>query len=300
MTLYPIYIIIPLQIRLFICSAAKSQIMLKKLLVILSQFVLLFTLVSSVNAADVPSFPSCSNPQGILKVSYSSGTHYIVGGSGVSGSDAVYYTADNALIQCFCADNGSGIQTNWWRIADSLSQGTIDQLIKLGWFYIPSGADWGLDNVAYLATNQNYTCKYNPPNPPNPPGPPVCDSKRPNTPQILSVVRNGSKATITWGKVDLATHYTIAYGTKIGDYPYGVPNTGNVTSFTVEALDPSTTYYFILYAVNSCMPSEASGPAPKGTTVLGLASTGDSGLLYTVFGASFLLTSAGLALRKRS
>ncbi len=275
--------------------------MLKKLAVILSQLVLLIVLVGSVNAADVPNFPSCSNPQGTLKVSYSSGTHYIVGGTGLSGSDSVYYTGDNSLIQCFCADNGSGIQTNWWKL-NTLSQEQIDQLVKLGWVYIPSGSTWGLESASYMAINQYYSCKpsENPPtNPITPAGPPVCNSPRPVAPRLISVIRSGSKAVVTWTKVDLADHYTLAYGTKVGDYPYGVPNTGNVTSYTVEALDPSTTYYFVVYAVNNCMPSEPSGESPRGGAVLGLAATGDTGLLYSVFGSSFLLTAAGLVLRKR-
>lgn len=275
--------------------------MLKRLAIILAQIVLVFALVSAVNAEVVPVFPSCSNPQGTLKVSYASGTHYIVGGSGVSGSDAVYYTTDNALIQCFCADNGNGIQTNWWKIS-SLSQDQIDQLVKLGWYYIPSGANWGLEDSPYMAINGNYSCKpsENPPeNPITPAGAPVCDSPRPVAPQLISVIRHGSEAVVTWTKVDLADHYTLAYGTKIGDYPYGVPNTGNVDNYTVKALDPGTTYYFIVYAVNNCMPSEPSGSAPRGGAVLGLASTGDSILLYSIFAGALLLTTAGLALRKR-
>lgn len=271
--------------------------MFKKLTLFLSQIAFLFTFVNIAGAADAPNFPSCSNPQGTLKVSYSSGTHYIVGGSGLSGSDFVYYTGDNTLIQCFCADSGSGIQTNWWKIS-SMEQNTIDQYVKLGWNYIASGSDWGLDSAPYLAINQNYNCKPST-NPITPAGPPVCNSARPVAPQILSVIRSGSKATITWTKVDLADHYTIAYGTKVGDYPYGVPNTGNVTSFTVEALNPSITYYFIVYAVNNCMPSEPSSYFPRTTAVLGLAATGDITLLYSFFGASFVLTSAGLLIRKK-
>ncbi|KKQ46621.1 MAG: hypothetical protein US67_C0074G0005 [Candidatus Woesebacteria bacterium GW2011_GWD1_38_10] len=274
--------------------------MLKKLGFIFAQILLIFLMTSVVNAAVVPVFPSCSNPQGTLKVSYDGGTHYIVGGSGVVGTDAVYYTSDLTLIQCFCADDGSGIQTNWWKI-DALSQSEIDQLVKLGWHYVPSGLSWGLDDSSYMAKNEAYSCKpYNPPkDPPGPKDPPVCTAPRPVPPQLVSVIRNGSEAVVTWTKVDLATHYTLAYGTEIGNYPYGVPNTGNVTSYTVKALDPSKTYYFLVYAVNDCMPSEPSGSAPQGSAVLGLAATGDSALLYSVFGGALLLTTSGIALRKR-
>lgn len=90
------------------------------------------------------------------------------------------------------------------------------------------------------------------------PGPPVCTAEKPNAPTILSVVKNGTSATITWTKVTGVTHFTLAYGTQQGNYPYGVPNTGNVTSYTVNNLDSSSKYYFVVYAVNDCMPSLAS------------------------------------------
>src|SRR3989344_2032580 len=99
--------------------------MLKRVAFIVAQVILVFVLAAAVSATEAPSFPSCSNPQGTKKVSYDSGTHYIVGReTGVSGSDAVYYTGEN-LIQCFCAEDGSGIQTNWWKIS-SLEQTAID------------------------------------------------------------------------------------------------------------------------------------------------------------------------------
>jgi len=129
---------------------------------------------------------------------------------------------------------------------------------------------------------------------------PVCNSKRPDMPQLVSIVRSRTEAVVTWTKVDLADHYTLAYGTKIGDYPYGVANTGNVTTFTVGALDPSRVYYFRVYAVNNCMPSEPSGTAPQGPAILGLATTGDSLRIYSVFTFSFLLIGAGIVLRNRN
>ena len=257
--------------------------------------------VSHIEAVITPSFPSCLNPQGTTKVSYSSGSHGIVGTTAeYTGSDTVYTLSSETQVQCFCSEQGDGIQTNWWKI-NSLSQEEIDQFVKLGWTYIPSGANWGLDESSYLAINQNYSCGGGGDggNPTTPASPPVCDSAKPVTPQLISVVRQGTKAVVTWTKVDLATHYTLAYGTKIGDYPYGVPNTGNVTTYTVGALDPGTTYYFRVYAVNSCMPSDASGTAPQGSAVLGLATTGDSVLLYSVFAAALLLSATVLVLRKR-
>ena len=127
----------------------------------LSLVLLIFFLAfsySSVKAQTPPSFPSCLNPQGTLKVSYEDGTHGIVGSTiTYTGSDKVYSVSDVSLIQCFCADDGSGIQTNWWKVS-SLTQAAIDSFKNLGWFFVPSGSVWGLDDEAYLAQNINYSC----------------------------------------------------------------------------------------------------------------------------------------------
>lgn len=109
-------------------------------------------------AVSTPDFPACANPQGTQIDNYSSGSHGIVGESEEkSGSDAVYSLSDRALIQCFCATNGDGIQTNWFK-ADDLSENDIKILKNEGWIYIPDGSAWGLENVAYLAKNSSYSC----------------------------------------------------------------------------------------------------------------------------------------------
>jgi hypothetical protein len=144
-------------------------------------------------------------------------------------------------------------------------------------------------NVSYACGNTNRST--------TPAGAPVCTADKPESPTLLSVVRNGSKATLTWSKSQKATHYVIAYGTVAGLYPYGVPNTGNTTTFTVEALDPNKEYFFQVYAVNDCMPSDPSRQG-QGGQVLGLATTGSaqSTLLLTL--AGLLLTSTGYLLNK--
>lgn len=129
---------------------------------IISIFISILTLAASaqaVIASTVPGFPTCSNPEGILKVRYDSGEHGIVGENHLfSGSDEVYTLSDISLMQCFCADNGGGIQTNWWKVS-ALSQNEIDSLIKQGWIFVADGAGWGLDNAPYLAKNNDYSCK---------------------------------------------------------------------------------------------------------------------------------------------
>ena len=111
-------------------------------------------------AVTVPSFPSCVNPQGALKVSYDSGSHGIIGMDGLrTGSDKVFKVSDyDQLLQCFCPENGNGIQTNWWE-ASKLSVDDIEYLKKEGWHYAPDGSEWGLSDRPYVAKNFDYNCK---------------------------------------------------------------------------------------------------------------------------------------------
>ena len=114
---------------------------------------------SALFAFDVPSFTSCLNPQGDIKANYETGTHGIVGsGATFSGKDTVYTISDNALTQCFCAVDGNGIQTNWWKVS-SLTDSEINVLKSQDWVYVANGALWGLEQVPYLALNSDYTCK---------------------------------------------------------------------------------------------------------------------------------------------
>jgi len=260
--------------------------------------------VAAISSAEVPNFPSCLSPQGNLKVSYDSGIHGIVGQSGeFSGTDQVYTVSDTTLIQCFCASSGAGIQTDWWKM-NSLSQDQIDQLVKLDWVYIPDGSAWGLESTAYLAKNSNYNCL-----PATTSGgggvgggsTPVCDSAKPGTPNLLSVVRTGSTASLTWTASTQATHYTIAYGPVSGAYIYGVPNTGNATTFAVGALDPATRYNFVVRAVNNCMPGDwSTTPAVGGGQVLGLATTGNAALITALLGIGLVTLFLALLSHRRS
>lgn len=109
-------------------------------------------------ASNEPSFPSCLNPQGTLKVKYDNGTHGIVGDSKTyTGHDEVYTVSDNSLIQCFCPDNGDGIQTNWWK-TDDFGVDEIKKYQDLGWIFVPNGEHWGLSDSQYMAKNYTYSC----------------------------------------------------------------------------------------------------------------------------------------------
>jgi len=274
------------------------QKLFKTLLVFCFSLALLLVSGSEVLGVNTPNFPTCSNPSGTLIVNYDNGTHGIPGSSeSYVGSDKVYSLGEGNHTQCFCSVAGSGIQTNWWKIS-SLDQEQIQTLKNLGWHFIPDGSAWGLQEGAYMAYNSAYACGGSSTST-TPAGAPICTAEKPSAPVLLSVVRNGSSAKLTWSKVEKATHYVIAYGTYPGLYPYGVPNTGNQTSYTVQALDPNKQYYFQVYAVNDCMPSDPS--TQGGGQVLGLATTGTTQLSLYLAAAGLLLTSTGyLLIRAKS
>lgn len=120
--------------------------------------ILLVVNTRSAFAFETPNFPACLNPQGQLKVSYDSGTHGVPGNSSTfTGKDSVYTLSSDTLMQCLCADNGQGVQTNWWKVS-SLTADEIAVLVSQGWTQVPDGSAWGLDQAAYLAKNTSYSC----------------------------------------------------------------------------------------------------------------------------------------------
>lgn len=142
--------------------------------------------------------------------------------------------------------------------------------------------------VATPTLGPSITATLAPTQPPSgPPGAPVCTATKPAATTVTSVTRSGTKATVTWTKVTPTTHYTISYGLQSGTYEFGVPNTGNVTSYTIGSLDPAKKYYFVVYAVNDCMPSDVSAVATS------VASAGSENL--PVAGIAFP-TIAGLGI----
>jgi len=129
-----------------------------KVFIAILTLLLTLSVVKPVYAYNLPDFGSCLNPQGSVIASYDSGTHGIVGQNEVSGSDSVYQSSSNGVTQCFCPDNGNGIQTNWLKASD-LSADDISILKNQGWIYVPTGSNWGLGDTAYLAKNSDFACR---------------------------------------------------------------------------------------------------------------------------------------------
>lgn len=133
--------------------------MFKRLLMLLATTFLFGANFSLVFAYNIPNFTSCVNPQGEIIANYATGTHGIAGKPGLfEGKDVVYKVSEDAVTQCFCAVDGQGIQTNFWKIP-TLGESEINALKAQGWIYIPNGALWGLDNVPYVAKNSDFSCK---------------------------------------------------------------------------------------------------------------------------------------------
>ncbi len=83
---------------------------------------------------------------------------------------------------------------------------------------------------------------------------PVCNNSDPGVPGNLRVVAlGGGKVRLTWDhSPGTHTNYVVAYGPSIGNYLYGDPNVGDVTTYVVSALNPGGKYCFYVQAQNGC------------------------------------------------
>ena len=111
-------------------------------------------------SSNVPSFPSCNSLSGTGNwASIRNGYNHIPGQEqNIYGDDDVYFFEGGNFVQCLCpANSNTGIQTNWWKVS-SLTADEIQILKNEGWYLIPNGSLWGLDEAPYMAQNANYAC----------------------------------------------------------------------------------------------------------------------------------------------
>jgi hypothetical protein len=87
-----------------------------------------------------------------------------------------------------------------------------------------------------------------------------CNDAIPTAPNITSSDSGGAHSVVlTWTAVSApVSYYLVSYGVSSGNYIYGNPNVGNVTSYTVGSLVTAKPYYFAVKAVNGCMPGAYS------------------------------------------
>lgn len=88
----------------------------------------------------------------------------------------------------------------------------------------------------------------------------VCSDFAPtNNPDLFQIDRAGSRAVLYFTPVnDHLSYYYIAYGLSPGDERYGVSFSAGLSSgvvnFTINDLNPNTTYYFKVRGGNGCAP----------------------------------------------
>lgn len=150
----------------------------------------------SVYGAQPPEFHSCLNPQGTQKVKYDNGLHGIAGEEYLfQGKDIVYTLSDNAQLQCFCPEDGNGIQTDWWK-ASALTGNEITSYQSQGWHLIADGSKWGLSADPYLARNSRYNCKPNSTPTPTPTSGGIGGGSSTTVTHVLALASTGNAAFI--------------------------------------------------------------------------------------------------------
>lgn len=131
---------------------------MKNLFVVLALLTAILAVSKTAYAVAVDtSSTSCLAPVGNVIADYPNGTHGIVGGTGKEGHDTVYSQINGNALQCLCATDGTGTQTNWLSIGE-MSQDQIKIYENQGWIFVPDGSVWGLSDGSYLAKNISYSC----------------------------------------------------------------------------------------------------------------------------------------------
>ncbi len=105
---------------------------------------------------------------------------------------------------------------------------------------------------------------------------PSCNSESPKAPNLTGSVIGSNVVHLSWNSVIPSTHYMVRYGTRSGNYIYGAPNIGKVTSFDVNGLSVGTRYYFQVAAVNDCQGGSWSNEIALGIAGTSLEENGGS------------------------
>jgi hypothetical protein len=113
------------------------------LLLGVSLFLLVGCFASAKNIeAQTPTFPLCESQTTNGNPHYYTGLHQIAGDGLLEGKDDVYGLGNSFYFQCFCSQDGRGIQTNWTPVQEGQE-----------W-----GPDWGLNETDYNYENREYNC----------------------------------------------------------------------------------------------------------------------------------------------
>lgn len=103
--------------------------------------------------------------------------------------------------------------------------------------------------------------------------PPSCNDAKPaKTPQLFQINTKSNSATLYFAPSGNNTSkYFIAYGHTPGEELYGVEynesSQDSALSYTINALQPNTTYYFKIRGGNGCMPGDWSNSMQATTTI---------------------------------
>jgi hypothetical protein len=123
---------------------------------------------------------------------------------------------------------------------------------------------------------------------------PSCSNQKPNTPSGLTAVQgpDSGQETLTWFAPDgPVTDYSITYSDNLTSKKWGVPSTGDVTTYVISGLGNGK-YYFWVNAVNGCMPgdpiSSVNAPLPP-TGPMDIIYFGIFGMISMAIGGYFLI-----------